>query len=152
MASQITSLTIVYLMVYSGAYQRKHQSSASLVFVRGEFPAQRASNVENVSIWWRHHVPCGYTVVRQSIFSGSGSWSQVLMKQNKKNSITFSMLFLCPSWNFNLAIYCWEYISCEFRNRVKIFWSVPSTYNTTIPHLLLVPHIWVSELGQHWFR
>ena len=24
--------------------------------VTGEFPAQRASNVENVSIWWRHHV------------------------------------------------------------------------------------------------
>ena len=23
--------------------------------VTGEFPAQRASNVENVSIWWRHH-------------------------------------------------------------------------------------------------
>ena len=23
----------------------------------GEFPAQRASNVENVSIWWRHHDP-----------------------------------------------------------------------------------------------
>ena len=22
----------------------------------GEFPAQKASNVENVSIWWRHHV------------------------------------------------------------------------------------------------
>ena len=22
----------------------------------GEFPAQRASNAENVSIWWRHHV------------------------------------------------------------------------------------------------
>ena len=21
----------------------------------GEFPAQMASNVENVSIWWRHH-------------------------------------------------------------------------------------------------
>ena len=25
--------------------------------VTGEFPAQRASNVENVSIWWRHHYP-----------------------------------------------------------------------------------------------
>ena len=24
--------------------------------VTGEFPAQRASNAENVSIWWRHHV------------------------------------------------------------------------------------------------
>ena len=34
-ASQITSLTIVYLTVYSGTDQRKHQSSASLAFVRG---------------------------------------------------------------------------------------------------------------------
>ena len=34
-ASQITSLTIVYSSVYSGADQRKHQSSASLAFVRG---------------------------------------------------------------------------------------------------------------------
>ena len=35
MASQITSLTIVYSTVYSGADQRKHQSFASLAFVRG---------------------------------------------------------------------------------------------------------------------
>ena len=35
MASQITSLTIVYSTVYSGVHQRKHQSSASLAFVRG---------------------------------------------------------------------------------------------------------------------
>ena len=34
MASQITSLTIVYSTVYSGADQRKHQSSAPLAFVR----------------------------------------------------------------------------------------------------------------------
>ena len=34
-ASQITSLTIVYSIVYSGTDQRKHQSSASLAFVRG---------------------------------------------------------------------------------------------------------------------
>ena len=33
-ASQITSLTIVYSTVYSDADQRKHQSSASLAFVR----------------------------------------------------------------------------------------------------------------------
>ena len=33
--SRITSLTIVYPTVYSHADQRKHQSSASLVFVRG---------------------------------------------------------------------------------------------------------------------
>ena len=34
MASQITSPTIVYSTVYSDAGQRKHQSSASLAFVR----------------------------------------------------------------------------------------------------------------------
>ena len=35
MTSQITSLTIVYSAVYSGTDHRKHQSSASLAFVRG---------------------------------------------------------------------------------------------------------------------
>ena len=55
--SQITSVTIVYSTVCSGTDQRKHQSSASLAFVRegnspvtDEFPAQRASYMENVSI------------------------------------------------------------------------------------------------------
>ena len=59
MASQITSLIIVYSTVYWGTDRRKHQCSASLAFVEGihtgEFPAQMASNAENVSIWWRHH-------------------------------------------------------------------------------------------------
>ena len=35
MASQITSLTVVYSTVYSDANQRKHQSSASLAFAWG---------------------------------------------------------------------------------------------------------------------
>ena len=34
-ASKISSLTIVYSIVYSDADQRKHQSSASLAFMRG---------------------------------------------------------------------------------------------------------------------
>ena len=54
MASQITSLTIIYSTVYSGA-DRKNQSSTSLAFVTGEFPALMASNSQNVSIWWRHY-------------------------------------------------------------------------------------------------
>ena len=54
MASQITSLTIVYSTVYSDVDQGKHQSSASLA------SAQMASNAENVSIWWRHHDLCSY--------------------------------------------------------------------------------------------
>ena len=59
-ASEITNLAIVYSIVYSDADQSKHQSSVSLAFVweftrTGEFPAQMASYVENVSIWWLHH-------------------------------------------------------------------------------------------------
>ena len=37
MAFQITSLTIAYSTFYSGADERKHQSSASLAFVRGRW-------------------------------------------------------------------------------------------------------------------
>ena len=61
LVSEITSLTIVYSTVYWVADQRKHQSSVSLIFLRGnspvtgEFPAQRASNAGTLSIWWRHH-------------------------------------------------------------------------------------------------
>ena len=60
MASQITSRTINYSTVYSGADQRKHQPRVTGLCagnspVTGEFPAQMASNAENVPIWWRHH-------------------------------------------------------------------------------------------------
>ena len=51
-ASQITIVSIVYSTFCSSTDQRKFQSSTSLAFVRG---IQRASNMENVSIWWRHH-------------------------------------------------------------------------------------------------
>ena len=39
MASQITSLTIVYSSIYSDADQRKHQSSVPLAFVQGIHPS-----------------------------------------------------------------------------------------------------------------
>ena len=37
--------------------------------VTGEFPAQRASNGEEVSIWWRHHVQVNFTYTLQVHFS-----------------------------------------------------------------------------------
>ena len=56
MVSQVTVITTVYSIVYSGADQRKHQSPASLAFVRGIHRWQRAGTVENVCIWWRHYI------------------------------------------------------------------------------------------------
>ena len=62
-ASQITSLTIVYSMVYSDADRSKKISKLRVTGLcagnspgTDEFPAQMASYAENVSIWWRHHV------------------------------------------------------------------------------------------------
>ena len=65
MASQITSFTIVYSPVYSRLRSKKTWKLCVTVLcagnspVTGEFPAQRASNAENVSIWWRHHAMYG---------------------------------------------------------------------------------------------
>ena len=69
MGSQITSLTIVYSTVYSGADQRKRAGNSP---VTGEFTAKRASYVENISIWWRHHVQTS-SIVFTSQFSAAPS-------------------------------------------------------------------------------
>ena len=61
MASQLASVLIVYTTVCLGADQRKHQSSASLAFVRRihrwpvNSPHKGPITRKNVSIWWRHH-------------------------------------------------------------------------------------------------
>ena len=59
-ASQITSLTIVYSTVYQTQITEnikapRHWPLCGKFTGTGEFPAQMASNAENVSIWWRHH-------------------------------------------------------------------------------------------------
>ena len=61
MASQITSLMVVYSSIYSDTDQKK-KSKLRVTGIcegnspmTGEFPAQRASKADSVSIWWRHH-------------------------------------------------------------------------------------------------
>ena len=59
--SLITSLTTVYSTIYLDVDQRKNIKAprqwplCGEFTGTGEFPAQMASNAENVSIWWRHH-------------------------------------------------------------------------------------------------
>ena len=68
MASQITSLVIVY----SRLFKRRSKKPSKLRVdglctrnspVAGEFPTQMASNAQYISIWWRHH---NYVSFRQS--------------------------------------------------------------------------------------
>ena len=42
--------------------------------VAGEFPAQRASNAENASIWWRHHVWSAPNVLINSLWPSDAIW------------------------------------------------------------------------------
>ena len=59
----------------SHSFRRRTKKTSKLpvtglcVPVTGEFPTQRASNVENVYIWWRHHVIRFYTLKRHHIWS-----------------------------------------------------------------------------------
>ena len=61
-ASQIGPLTIVYSTVYSDANQRKHQSSASLAFVRGIH-------------WWPMNSPHKWPVTWNCFHLMTSSWS-----------------------------------------------------------------------------
>ena len=62
MVSQITSVSIVCL--FNRLFRRISKKTSKLRFtglmgenspVTAGFPSQRASNAENISIWWRHH-------------------------------------------------------------------------------------------------
>ena len=106
MESQITSVTIVYSTVYSGADQRKHQSSASLAFVRGihRWPVNSPEKGQNVSIWWRHHVT--------RYLTGCPKWLVTFrwcggpfLKTNFKNSLKLSIDESCLFLIFHLFIY-----------------------------------------------
>ena len=105
MASPITSLTIVYSTVYSDAYQRKHQSFASLAFVWGEFPAQRASYAENISIWWRHHDMWNayhhwYNTLRprqNGRHFADDTFKRIFLRENDRISIEISLNFVPKS-------------------------------------------------------
>ena len=46
--------------------------------VTGEFPAQMASNAENVSIWWRHHVfqDSDCPSASETILNNMGKWTK----------------------------------------------------------------------------
>ena len=56
MASQITSLTpFIQAQIKENIKAPRHWPLCGEFTDDGEFPAQKASNAENVSIWWRHH-------------------------------------------------------------------------------------------------
>ena len=68
MASQITGISIVHSTVCSGADQRKHQSSASLAFVRGIH-------------WWPVNSPHKGLVTRNMFYLMTLSWYRLSSRE-----------------------------------------------------------------------
>ena len=64
--------------------------------VTGEFPAQMASNTENVSIWWRHHGH--HCVCRCPDLAMSPAWHRV--EQNLDKILSKFLLLSIISYNF----------------------------------------------------
>ena len=79
-ASQITSLTIVYSNVYSGADQRKHQCSASLAFVR--VIHRRPVNSLHKGPVTRKLFPFDDVIMKCGLFSGTNIWPLVYLSFN----------------------------------------------------------------------
>ena len=112
LASQITSLTIVYSTVYSRADQRKHIKLPATGLCVGihrwpmNSPQKWASNAENVSIWWRHHekhslAPVLFVwrnipghCVRPSIHSASANFTY-MRKYSRQASWKYEKWSLC---------------------------------------------------------
>ena len=84
MASQITSLTVVYSTVYSDADQRKHQSSASLAFVWGIHRDR----------WIPRGRRNGRPIVRKAILALSDEWLSLATRPMDEQIIIAQMSFI----------------------------------------------------------
>ena len=65
--------------------------------VTGEFPAQMASNAENVSIWWRHHVTGHFQINRYLHFYVDSQICAPVIK--KKQTLACLYLYWLPVFN-----------------------------------------------------
>ena len=54
-ASRLFTQSFIQTQITENIKVLRHWPLCGEFTVTGEFPAQRASNAENVSIWWRHH-------------------------------------------------------------------------------------------------
>ena len=103
MASQITSLTSVYSIVYSGADQRKHQSSMSLAFAR-ESPHKRP-------VTWKMF-PFEDIIMTLLIFMHMPSEIQILTHTRPRDMARSRP----PFWIFSFAAWKWVNMDGNWRN------------------------------------
>ena len=144
MASQITRLTVVYLIVYSDADQRKYQNSSSLAFVpafTGDrwIPRTKGQSRRNVSIWWRHHVfkwiffnawnTCSGPYRTMLLFK----WFWILVISA---SVSISLSLVLPHVSLCLFLSFYLYLSIHLSFYVIDYYSIISFCHLRVFHIL----------------
>ena len=128
MASQITSLKIVYSTIHSGADQRKDKKirvtglCAGNSPVTGECPAQTASNAETVFIWWRHREEWrdGDCAVISILLSSLISLWEVIVSPNWHHTLYWFTLSL-DVW---ILFYCIDHLTATvLTSMVQLTWG-----------------------------
>ena len=70
----------------------------SVIYVTGGFPSERASNAENVSIWWHHHV-------QSHIITLSNLVVPVTLHKSLHDQYTYIYIYVCVCVRFNMLFY-----------------------------------------------
>ena len=106
-ASPITNLTLVYSTVYSDADQRKHQSSASLAFVRGihRGPGNSPQSPVNSPHKWpvtRKMFPLD-DVIMSMVICTNRRWRNAMDKWLRTQKTADAIIHPCQNHNATLA-------------------------------------------------
>ena len=126
MASQITSLTIFSSIVYSGADQRKHQSSASLSFERGIH-------------WWPMNSQHKGPVTRKMF-----PFDYVILCTNGLVKVVHAKVYLMQ-WLIvytHICIYVYQILSiiCEY-----LFFLIPWPFNLKMLYVLALHGVFLFQ-------
>ena len=90
--------------------------------VTGEFPAQMASNAENVSIWWRHH--------DHSVCKCPETWRWQALSNHPPDHKHFHDCLFQFFWKINY----WRY--------ALMYWGGPNSYGLLIPSALKISTVY----------
>ena len=142
MAFQITSLTIVYSTVYSDADQRKHQSSASLAFVR-EFTGDRWIPHTNGQLRGKcfHLMTSSCRGALGGLFHRSLSRTNVKgwrnMRRHLYSSQTCQLVMVWPKYSFTARDCLYIGVAARGGRRRQPLWF-QALYPETLPHYGLI--------------
>ena len=174
MASQITTLTTVYSTVYSGADQRKHQSSASLAFVRGihrgpvnsphKWPVTRKIfPFDDVIMtrYWNGLSPDKFRMVN-CLSSGKLKFQQPMLFPSRVNTSQIRHVFVCFLEQLKKLRIAWRnsfYLQTiinfnnsvvQWRHLAAVIWAITGPSNGSNP--LFEPMLSYCQLDPQDFR